>query len=437
MPSELVVAVFGGLAAALLALPLMAWTERLSTRAGLRSAGEPDVSGALDDDSGASPDPGDKMHGADPEEEGPPRTDAAFDVIPLPIWRQSSSGLVTWCNADYRRQLAERPPPEDGPATLFDPVLLGQAAASRTPRRMMSRPTRSGSRSWFDIHPSPLGEETVFVGVNADAVVESEAKLREFTQTLSKTFAHLQTGIAIFDRARRLALFNPALTDLTALPVDFLAARPTLTAFLDRLRDGRVIPEPKDYKSWRTRLAELEAAAVGGSYMETWSLPGGQTFRVTGQPHPDGAIIFLLEDITAEIGLTRQFRSELEMGQAVIDSLSDAVAVFTRSGVLAMSNRAYADLWGTDPSTGLEDPTVAEATVTWLGQTRANPAWGDFRDFVHGGHERAEWFADAEMLDGRQLSCRFVPIESGGTLASFSVLSEARSSVLSEHRRRA
>ena len=68
---------------------------------------------------------------------------------------------------------------------------------------------------------------------------------RDFVQTLTKTFAQLSVGLAIFDADRRPVLFNPALGDLSLLPADFLIARPTLFSFLDRLRDNRMIPEPK------------------------------------------------------------------------------------------------------------------------------------------------------------------------------------------------
>jgi hypothetical protein len=187
-----------------------------------------------------------------------------------------------------------------------------------------------------------------YAAANVDAPTKAERNLRDFTQTLTKTFAHLTIGLAIFDQKRRLILFNPALTDMTGLEPEILAARPTLVGFLDRLRERRIIPEPKDYASWRRKMAELEAAAVDGSYGETWSLPTGQTFRVTGRPHPDGAVIFLFEDISAEISLTRRFRAELEMGQAVIDSLEEAMAIFTASGTLAMTN---APTWNSGATT--------------------------------------------------------------------------------------
>ena len=79
--------------------------------------------------------------------------------------------------------------------------------------------------------------------------------------------------------------------------------------------------------------------------MDLWSLSGGQTYRVTGQPHPDGAIALLMEDITEEMSVTRSFRAETALGQSVIDAMDEAIAVFSSAGSLLMWNAAYEKLW--------------------------------------------------------------------------------------------
>jgi PAS domain-containing protein len=346
----------------------------------------------------------------------------ATNLLPYPIWVAGADGALEWANATYLSMITAT----DGgdtwpPAALFDEALLPEptpdGASARVPLG-----AAGASRHWFEVHARSSGARTFYAAANVDAAARAERNLRDFTQTLTKTFAHLTIGLAIFDQKRRLILFNPALMDMTGLEPEILAARPTLVGFLDRLRERRIIPEPKDYASWRRKMAELEAAAVDGSYGETWSLPTGQTFRVTGRPHPDGAVIFLFEDISAEISLTRRFRAELEMGQAVIDSLEEAMAIFTASGTLAMTNAHYVELWGHDPDGELRDMSVNDATAVWLSRCAPTPAWGDFRDFARQGPARAEWAASVMMRDGRALTCRFVPLVGGATLAAFRCL---------------
>ena len=80
----------------------------------------------------------------------------------------------------------------------------------------------------------------------------------------------------MFDQQRRLELFNPALTDLISF--EFLSERPSLFEFFNRLRENRVVPEPKNSAAWRAQLAELVASSNDGAYCATWSLVNGLTY---------------------------------------------------------------------------------------------------------------------------------------------------------------
>ena len=113
-------------------------------------------------------------------------------------------------------------------------------------------------------------------------IVRAQQAQKNFVQTLTKTFATLSIGLAIFDRNRQLMLFNPALIDLTTLPADFLSARPNLLTVFDKLRDNQIMPEPKNYATWRERLAILVAAVTEGTYTEIWIYPLVQHFGFLG-----------------------------------------------------------------------------------------------------------------------------------------------------------
>ncbi len=348
---------------------------------------------------------------------------ANADHAPFLSWRESSAGEITWANRAYL-DLAEAMNPDAPvqpwpPASLFDPIELMGKEAPENPHRTALPMPGAGDRRWFDLYRTPLEAGTLYTAIGVDDLVRAETALSEFITTLTKTFAHLPIGLAIFDRARQLALFNPALTDLTLLPADFLCARPGLFAFLDKLREKRMMPEPKDYRSWRQQMAELEANAINGTYEETWALPTGQTYRVSGRPQPDGAVAFLFEDISAEISMARRYRTELDLGQAVLDSFSDAFAVFSATGVLVISNRAYAELWGADPSSGFAHMTISDATHGWHQKCHPTPAWRGLRAFVRSEGERSEWQAGVSLKDGRTLECHAVALPQGSTLVAF------------------
>ena len=281
---------------------------------------------------------------------------STMDHSPMLAWRQDRQGHVTWANSAYLHLVEDRlggetlwPMPQ-----LIDLTNLPARGGAKGAARRVQLEQGDQSR-WYDCYLHEIADQTVARALPADAAVRAERSLREFVQTLTKTFADLPIGLAIFDRDRNLQLFNPALIDLTGLATGFLTARPTLYAFLDRLREARMVPEPKDYRSWRNQMNSLEAAASSGHHVEIWSLPGGQTYRVTGRPHPDGAIAFLFDDITSEISLTRKFRADLSLGAEVLDAIEDAVAVFGANGDLLTSNRHYAELWGQTMRTTLDD----------------------------------------------------------------------------------
>jgi len=341
-----------------------------------------------------------------------------FDALPAPVWREDAQGGICWANRAYLHLSEAFGENEDCLVWPLPRLFAHEEAPHTTPRRL--RLTRPNGPVWFDCHSFACADGTLHYAQPADAAVRAETALRDFVQTLTKTFAGLPIGLAIFDRERRLQLFNPALIDLTQLSPDFLAARPTLYALLDRLRESRMMPEPKDYRSWRLQMTALEKAAAAGFHTETWSLPGGQTYRVTGRPHPDGAVAFLFEDITAEISLSRRFRAELELSQEVLDLMPEAVAVFRASGELALSNRAYDRLWQVEPGTTLGRVTILDATRCWQDACGASMLWPQARAFCLRAAERTTIEGEVTLSDGTALRCRFVPIQGGAMMAGFS-----------------
>lgn len=343
----------------------------------------------------------------------------AMDATPYPVWRRDAQGSVVWYNSAYAT-LAGRVRGRDTPLAepLFATDSDGPKPGCRT-RMSIAPPDQPDHKLWFDVTMirQPAGD--LFCAADINAVVDAELAQRNFVQTLAKTFAQLSIGLAIFDRNRQLALFNPALIDLTSLPAEFLSARPTLLCFFDRLRDRRTIPEPKNYENWRRQMADLVAAAADGRYQETWSLPSGSVYSVSGRPHPDGAVAFLIEDITAEVTLTRRFRAELELGQSILDRLDEAIAVFAQDGTMTFSNEPFHDLWGVDPDRGFAQMTIVDLTRTWQDRCAPTPVWGELRDFVGPGDNRADWWAEVRLRTGEALTCHVHPINSGATMVRF------------------
>lgn len=345
---------------------------------------------------------GGKADGSSPAKE-------AADAAPILLWHEAPDGRVTWANAAYLA-LTQATQGHDGLARLFGPDHSGQQ------RRKLEV---DGKLCWFDVGHTAHQTGRIGHAVPYDAAVQLEHALGEMHQTMAKTFAHLPTGLAVFDHDRHLQLFNPAICDLTGLSPVFMSRRPSLNAVLDAMRDRNTVPEPKDWKAWRRKLTDLDRTATNGQSVETWALPGGQTYRVIARPQPNGALVLLIDDISTEITRNRRHRADLELGQAVIDSLDEAIAVFSGSGHLVMSNASYADFWGSDPAGLVGDIGIRQLTEQWRGASAPTPVWAQVEDFVTMIEERHPWQAQVRLSDGRLIGCRVTPLSGGATMMAF------------------
>ncbi|WP_238538238.1 PAS-domain containing protein [Oceaniovalibus guishaninsula] len=343
-------------------------------------------------------------------------------TMPFIVWKQDAGGQIVWANRAYLDVVAASG--RGTPGTWPPPALFDIAAAREKDglHRVRLPGDAAGQDGWYECHVTEQKDGLLVSAMQADAIVSAETTLRDFVQTLSRTFADLSIGLAVFNRKGRLAMFNPALGDLTTLPIATLLGQPTLASFLDALRARSMMPEPRDYAAWRRQIADLERDAKNGTYSELWHLPSSRTFRVTGRPQPDGAVALLIEDVSAGIGLTRDFRARIDMGQSVLDRLDDAIAVFDATGLQCMTNAAYDALWPDTNPQGDQPVRAADAVAAWTGATAPSPLWQDAARFLGYGAERADWSGTARLLDGRGMKCHFLPLAGGATMVRFELL---------------
>ena len=334
--------------------------------------------------------------------------DAISTHAPQLIWQQDAEGQVLWANDAYRRLAADV-----GNGPLFDDKGAGDVGPQR------QQPIGNAAK-WFDVVRVRTQNALYGFATDVTEVMRADAERREFVRTLGKTFADLATGLAIFDKDRKLAMFNPALLEMTRLPVIFLSGKPRIDTVLDRLREMQMMPEPKNYGTWREQFTAVETGARNGTYCENWSLADGQVFRVTGRPHPEGAFALLFEDISAEVSLTRRFRTEIETGQNVLDALPDAIAVFSGAGSLVMSNTAYSKLWSPDHG-GFAMRDIISETALWHDRCLSSPFWEKLDLLLHDTTNRDIIAEDIRLHDGRVANCSAMPLRGGLRLVRFAL----------------
>ncbi|MEM8570372.1 MAG: PAS-domain containing protein [Pseudomonadota bacterium] len=358
------------------------------------------------------------------------KTEIAFlrrvvDCAPALSWIVTPDNQVTWANTPYCDRF------DPGSDTLrdfrianaFSHVLETVPLTPRGPevraRKLVASPG-DVEPQWYEVSEiaAENGSKLCFA-LETNELVAAEASLRRFVETLTETFAHLPIGLAVFDKNRRLGLFNPSLSELVKIDAVWLSGRPSLRDFLERLRETRQMPDQKDFTAWRRKLSELEEGARHGTYQENWMLPNGKVFRVTGRPHPQGALAFLFEDISAAVSLERKYRSELELSQATLDKLNEAVAVFDASGSLVFVNAAFERLWDIDPMQSLEGPAIGDMTSLWAEKCLPSPVWAQLEEFATAEEARTTWSSSIEARDGRILQILVAPLPDASALVVF------------------
>ncbi|WP_371224835.1 PAS-domain containing protein [Roseovarius sp. 2305UL8-3] len=331
-----------------------------------------------------------------------------LETAPDPIWRTGADGAVLWHNkacAELEDADGRMPNIKD----VSDTRISMQDKEDDAPR-------------WYELRTREDGDQRLHFATNITPIIQAETAQREFVQTLTKTFANLTIGLAIFDKNRQLALFNPALIDLTGVQVSFLSARPDLMDVFDQLREQQVMPEPKNYADWRAQIRDVVAQANTGLYQEIWTLPTGLTYKVTGRPHPDGAVAFLFEDISAEISLTRRFRTQIDLRQSVLDHMGAAIAVISPNNLLMFCNRPCTDLLRVDPDTSFADMSLRDLLSACRDSLQAGEPWLEFEQQLLNDRASNPEHVTLDHPEGKPLLCELKLLSGGIKMLIFSPL---------------
>ncbi|MEM6676430.1 MAG: PAS-domain containing protein, partial [Pseudomonadota bacterium] len=274
------------------------------------------------------------------------------------------------------------------------------------------------------IEPLPLHVIEVFAadgtatGLAMDATVAAQAErtLSRFVQTMTETFAHLTAGLAIFDRNQKLVLFNPAFAQMLQLDPAWLANRPSLRDALDMLRTKRRIPETGDFHSWRARLLSLFENPERVDFDEVWHLADGTNIKVLARPHPHGSLAFVFDDISDRVRLEQRYRQSIDLQEATLNRLDEALAVFGTDGRLQLVNDAFHEIFRTDPSMMRPGTHAREVMALCSGLTVEAELWTQVAAFITAADARQPFTEGVTLGSSRRLRVRVAALPGGGTM---------------------
>ncbi|MDO9433363.1 MAG: ATP-binding protein [Pseudomonadota bacterium] len=361
-----------------------------------------------------------------------PRFAAFLDARRSPAWIAAADGSPVWVNAAW---LAAA-----GVATLDEAIregasfdkgadsLASEAANLGQQRETLRWTTFGGRRRAFQVTAQPL--EGGGVGVWTEDLTETEELregLKRHVEAHDETLNHIADAVAIFGEGKRLIFHNTAFADLWNLEPAWLAERPTHGEILDRLRQRRRLPETVDYAKWKAaELDRYEETSSGPD--DLWSLPEGRTLKVGRQPHPMGGVVLLFSDITGELRLKAQYNAQIQVQQATLDKLNDAVAVFGSDGRLRLHNEAFQRFWNVTDAQ-LEQAHDFEGVVDLcVPRLHDMGFWRELKGRVADPdpQARAPISGEVKTSDSRIVVYQSRPLPDGATLIAFGDVTDAR-----------
>jgi signal transduction histidine kinase len=361
-----------------------------------------------------------------------PRFAAFLNARSGPAWIASADGRPVWANSAWLEAVGAADVEAAAERGLnLDPAadaLAIEAANLAQSRDLVRWVSLGGRRRALRLTARPL--EGGGVGVWTEDVTEAEElreALRRNVEAHDETLNHIADSVAIFTPSRRLDFHNTAFAEMFGLEPAWLAERPTHGEVLDRLRQRRRLPETADYARWKA--AELERySQLDSAPDELWSLPDGRTLRVVRQSHPLGGIVLLFSDITGELRLKAQYNSLIQVQQATLDKLNDAVAVFGSDGRLRLHNEAFERFWNI-PRQALGEVMDFEGVVELcLPRLHDQGFWREMKGRVADTDPAARAPAAGEVRtsDGRIVAHQSRPLPDGATLIAFTDVTDAR-----------
>ena len=361
-----------------------------------------------------------------------PQLSALLDAQVHPAWISGPGGALVWANRAWL-EAAEAGSIEaasvegHGLGGGADAV-VAEAAKAGAPREGLCWATVRGQRRAFRLTAVPLPGGCVgTVALDMTEAEETREAFKSHVAAHDETMNRLADAVAIFSPARELAFHNTAFAELWTLDPAWLAERPGHGEILDRLRQARRLPETDDYAGWKAaELAHYED--LGSTPDDLWTLPDGRTLRVVRQPHPMGGLLVLFADVTDELRLRAQYNALINVQQATLDKLNDAVAVFGSDGRFRLHNEAFERFWNVTPHQLAEAADFDAVVQLCIPRLHDLQFWNDLKARVGDPDPQARVpvLGETRTSDRRIVSFQSRPLPDGATLIGFTDVTDTR-----------
>jgi signal transduction histidine kinase len=345
---------------------------------------------------------------------------SALETADMPAWTRDALGRIVWCNVAYARAV-DAPDPVaaiDAGGEIFDPALRREATAVLKETGAWKRRASAvvgGARRTFDAAEARSQVGSAGVARDVSEIVALQADMERNEDDYSRMIDRLSTAVAIFDKSKKLTLYNAAYCQIWSLEPAFLDQGPSDGEILDRLRANRQLPEQVDFRAWKAQ--QLSAYQAIEPSESVWHLPDGRALRVVTSPNPKGGVTYLYDDATQSYALASQVTALTHVQGETLDALKEGVAAFGADGRMKLFNPAFADLWRIDPTVLGERPHIDEIARACEPLCNDPGLFDELKAvIVDLPDHRKSRTVRIERTDGLILDCAALPLPDGATL---------------------
>ncbi|GMN01692.1 PAS-domain containing protein [Erythrobacter sp. MTPC3] len=277
-----------------------------------------------------------------------------IEAAPVPMWFRGKTMELQLVNQAYVDAVGA----ESAAAVIADQVELLEAEAGETPAEIAQRvfaqqkaedgtttATVHGSRRTLRVSNQPLGKEGVTgYAIDIEEQQQVRREFRAFRDAQRALLDQLSVGVAQFDADEQLCFANRPFQRQFDLSETAISQKTPFERFLSDAREKGRTPEVRDFPEWRREHAGWFDQP--DMQEEAWPLPGGTHLRIVAQPMPDGGMVMIAEDRTESLSLSATRDTLLRTRTATLDSLFEALAIFSPDGSVQLWNRSFAGTWG-------------------------------------------------------------------------------------------
>lgn len=319
-----------------------------------------------------------------------------LDNLPFAVWLRDHLLNIVYCNKKFAEFIPDKSKEEimtehlEITGTNGESISKTLAARVHNTNRLGKTPAGvvvKGQRIAMEAFEVPFYaeqnlEKTYSAGclININELDQLRRNLKRHQDAQLEILGTLGTAFAVFDQNMVLNFYNQSFIKLWQLDTSWLSEKPNYTAFLDTVREKRLLPEVPDYKAFRQNELKNFTQIIG-PVNDLMHLPNGKTLRRMRAPYPMGGIVFAYEDISDRLAATSAYNALMSIQNEILTGMFDAVLIFGANGRLSFFNDAYVRLWNADKNFLAGEPSFDDVLDS---QSRFLAQGEDWKDLKKG-----------------------------------------------------